>query len=262
MGGGVEFGADHRLVEFGPHVARDLEGLGDQLLTQVRDCLDGAVTRMPGGAVGESESHTRPTDRLDRAAELLARDPETDPVADRVAILQQHEQPGQPVLDQRLAADGDAGADEPGRRHEHHRVDADDLGDRQDGDDRHADARDSRQHVGGGVRSLPTPELDVVAVVGAGESESPAALSVERPAHRTAGEVAQPEPDEGVEQHRTGQDDRHLGDPDDQVRQVDVLEDDHARHAIASGPRVHGADRAVRPTAKVTVTLCHRKVAA
>ena len=75
-------------------------------------------------------------------------------VADAVAVLEQHLQAGEVVVDLVLAADRQPGADEPGARQEERRIDVEDLEDGDRDDDPDDDGDEVVDHPGRRVDAL------------------------------------------------------------------------------------------------------------
>ncbi len=137
VGGVLETGADQRGVELGPYVGGNVDVVHDKLLGPVGHALDRSVSGVPGRAVVEAQADTGGVERFDRPLHLMPRNPHRNLIAHGVAVFKQHEEAGEPIANEHLPTDSQAGADEPGRRHQDERGDAEHLrpGDHGDGGD-------------------------------------------------------------------------------------------------------------------------------
>src|SRR5260221_354977 len=104
----------------------------------------------PAGVVAQADGADR--DGLDDAGVTLA---DIDDVADSQRVLDQHEEAGDDVLDQRLAAEADGETDDPRPGEERRDVDADlgedDERDEEKDDDEHRRAQQREQGAGAGA---------------------------------------------------------------------------------------------------------------
>ncbi len=90
----------------------DVEHRAGPALGLVADALDLPVRHVPDRAVDRAQARDPQADRLDRPDRLA----EVDDVADAVLVLDDHEQAGEEVLDQRLRAETQCDTEDPGAR--------------------------------------------------------------------------------------------------------------------------------------------------
>jgi len=99
---------------------RDVHHGHGEALALVAHPQDLAVAHVPEGAVDVAQRRDPQPDRLDGAAGL----PDVDDVADAVLVLQEHEHPGEEVLDEVLRAEADRDADDARRREDRRQINA------------------------------------------------------------------------------------------------------------------------------------------